>query len=52
MYIITWSYGYGCTVSGILPETFKSKIDAQFECDCQNRWYNGVNHIVEGVLEQ
>lgn len=45
MYIIKWTHG--THVSGILPNRFTSEIEAQEECDYQNRIYNSVNHWVE-----
>ena len=51
MYIITWSYGHKCTVSGILPDRFTDREAAQEVCDYENRVYNAIKHTVEKELE-
>ena len=49
LYVIKWSRGHGCTISGTLSGNFKSETDAQRECDIQNKLYNSVKHWVEKV---
>ena len=43
MYAIEFSYGI---VSGILPDRFEFKNDADDACDIENKHYNNITHKV------